>query len=250
MKIHKNYVSILQGLPYLEIQLVRNFVYYIHEDSFPNFILGGNLAAVVSMRFATHPIGKYSPRLQILIYPSLQSFDFMLPSHREPHFKPLFYTSHHKLSVYLNETIDESVFVNNHTSIEQKRHYRKYVDWSLIPSKYRTTYKEPINDDREGDPALIEKTKRALDPEVSPLLVDDELLAKLVPTYVLTVGHDRLRDEAFIYAGRVKRVGVPVVHNHYENTFHGSIGFLNGPLGLDVSRNMVGDIVQYIKENL
>jgi acetyl esterase/lipase len=202
------------------------------------------------MRFATNPISKYSPRLQILIYPSLQFFDMMLPSYIEEHFKFFHYTAYHKLSIYLNETIDKSLYANNHTSIKQKKFYRKYVDWSLIPLKYRAIYKNPITDDDEGDPNLIEKAKKALDPEISPLLVEDEQLAKLPSTYILTVGHDSLRDEAFIYEGRLKRVGVQIVHNHYEHTFHGSITLLYGPLRLDIARKMVDDVVQYIKQNL
>ena len=199
------------------------------------------------MRFATHPVSKYSPRLQILIYPSLQFFDMMLPSHIQQHYTLLHYTTDHKLSVYLNETIDKSLYNNSHTSVKQKKFYRKYVDWSLIPSKYRIIYKQPITDDYEGDSNLIEKTKKALDPEVSPLLVEDKKLAKLPSTYILTVGHDHLRDEGFIYAGRLKRVGIPVAHNHYENTFHGSITFV---YVLDIAREMVNDIIQYIEENL
>lgn len=213
-------------------------------------IIGGSLAAIIAMRFATNPVSEYLPRLQVLIYPSLQFFDMMLPSYRQKHFVFLYYTGNHKLSVYLNETIDQSLYQNNHTSVEQKRYYRKYVDWSLIPAKYRTVYKNPTNDDYEGDPNLIERTKKALNPEISPLLVDDDKLAKLPSTYMLSVGHDRLRDEAFIYAGRLQRVGVPVIHNHYENAFHGSITLLSGALGLDIAREMVGDIVEYLKETV
>ncbi|CAF0741357.1 unnamed protein product [Adineta steineri] len=146
----------------------------------------------------------------------------------------------------INEVSSKKLF----SLVEQKKHYRKYVDWSLIPSKYRTVYKNPITDDQEGDPQLIEKAKKVLDPEVSPLLVDDQKLAKLMPTYILSVGHDRLRDCAFIYEGRLKRVHVPVVHDHYEHTFHGSIGFLHGPFALDIAHEMISGVVKYIKENL
>jgi acetyl esterase/lipase len=202
------------------------------------------------MRFATNPIGNYSPRLQILIYPSLQFFDLMLPSYLESHFIFFHYTAYYKLSVYLNETIDRSIYANNHTSIEQKKFYRKYVDWSLIPEEYRRVYKKPMNDDYEGDSSLIKKARKALDPEISPLLVEDNQLSKLPMTYILTVGHDRLRDEGFIYQGRLKRVGVHVVHNHYKNTFHGSITLLYGLFALDIALKMVDDIIQYIKTNL
>lgn len=202
------------------------------------------------MRFATNPIGPYSPRLQILIYPSLQFFDLMLPSYLEQHFAFIRYTAYHKLSLYLNETIDRSIYANRHTTIAQKKLYRKYVDRSLIPAEYRTVDQKPIDDEHEGDINLIEKAKKALDPEVSPLLVDDERLSKLPPTYVLTVGHDRLRDEGLIYYGRLKRLDVPVVHHHYKNTFHGSITLLYGALGLEIAREMVDHIVEYIKTNL
>ncbi|CAF0724413.1 unnamed protein product [Adineta ricciae] len=211
---------------------------------------GGSLAAIITMRLVTHPVSKYLPRLQVLIYPSLQFFDMMLPSYRQQHFTFLHYTSSHKLSVYLNDSIDETLYFNQHTSLEQKRWYRKYVDWSLIPIEYRTIYTNPIMDGQEGDFKLIEKMKRALEPDVSPLLVDNEQLAKLPSTYIITVGHDRLRDEGFIYARRVKRTGVDVTHKHYENTFHGSITFLYGSLGLNIAREMVDDIVQHMKRIL
>lgn len=202
------------------------------------------------MRFAAHPVGSHSPRLQILIYPVLQFFDMMLPSYMQQYYQIYPYTADHILSLYLNETIDKSMYANEHTSAAQKKHYRPYVDWSLIPSKYRTIYKQPITDDNEGNPKLIESAAKTLDPEVSPLLVEDKQLAKLPPTYILTVGHDRLRDEAFIYEGRLKRVGVVVVHNYYEQTFHGALGFSGGPVVLDIARQMTTDLVQYIKENL
>jgi acetyl esterase/lipase len=202
------------------------------------------------MRFANHPVGKYSPRLQILIYPIVQLFDLMLPSYIQEHYEVFQYTVDHMLSMYFNQKIDASIYANNHTSIKQKKLYRKYVDWSLIPAKYRTVYKNPITDDKEGDPKLIEKAKEALNPEVSPLLVEDKQLAKLPTTYILSVGRDRLRDEAFIYGGRLKRAGVSVVHNHYEDTFHGSLNLLYGPLALDIANEMMADMVKYIKENL
>ncbi len=220
------------------------------EKNFFTCISGGNFAAVNAMRFATHSVSGHSPRLQILIYPVVQLFDLMLPSYLQQHHDFFHYTVDNVLSVYLNEKIDASIYANNHTSVKQKKHYRKYVDWSLIPSKYRTIYKNPITDNNEGDPNLIERAKKALSPEISPLLVEDDQLAKLPPTYILSVGHDRLRDEAFIYEGRLRRAGVSVVHNHYEHTFHGSLNFLYGPLGLDIAHKMITDIVGYVNDNL
>jgi acetyl esterase/lipase len=102
----------------------------------------------------------------------------------------------------------------------------------------------------EGNPKLIKNAKGVLNPDVSPLLVEDEELAKLPPTYILTVDHDRLRDEGFIYAGRLKANGVDVVHRHFENTFHGSLTFLEGILELDIAHVMLDDIVKYLNKYL
>ena len=212
--------------------------------------LGGNFAAVIAMRFASQTTSERKPRLQILIYPVLQLFDMMLPSYMHSHFEFFPYTVDHTLSSYFGKKVDQSIYANNHLSVAQKKKYRKYVDWSLIPAKYRTVYQKPLTDNQEGHPTLIENAKLVLNPEVSPLLVDDESLAKLPSTYLLSVGHDRLRDEAFIYEARLKRNGVPVIHNHYEHIFHGSAGFISGPFALDIAKKMVDDMVKYIGENL
>ncbi len=36
-----------------------------------SYISDDSLAAIITVRFVTHPIGKYSPRLQVLIYPKI-----------------------------------------------------------------------------------------------------------------------------------------------------------------------------------
>ena len=154
------------------------------------------------------------------------------------------------LQLYMNKTITTDILVNNHTSIKQKKHFRPFVDWSFIPKKYRQVYQQPITDQTEGNPELIEKANGILSADVSPLLVKDKELAKLPPTYVLTVDHDRLRDEGFIYAARLKANGVNVVHHHFENTFHGSLTFLDGLFELDIAHQMLNDIVEYFKDNL
>ncbi|CAF2979044.1 unnamed protein product [Rotaria socialis] len=209
---------------------------------------GGNLAAVTAMRFANN---SNTPRLQMLIYPVLQFFDFMVPSYLTPALHIFhFGRGGLVLELYINKSISEDIILNNHTSIEQKNQYRRFVDWSLIPNEYRQIYKKPITDNIDGNPKLIENAKQVLHPDLSPLLVENEELSKLPSTYILTVDHDRLRDESFIYAARLKTNGVDVVHRHYENTFHGSLTFLDGLFELDIAHRMLNDIVEYLKEKL
>ncbi|CAF4764426.1 unnamed protein product [Rotaria sp. Silwood1] len=212
---------------------------------------GGNLAAVIAMRFANNENNINVPRVQVLIYPVVQFFDFMLPSYLTPALHIFhFGRGGQILEFYINKSITNDILINNHTSIEQKKQYRQFVDWSFIPNKYRKVYKESITDNIDGNPKLIENAKQVLHRDISPLLVDNKELSKLPSTYILTVDHDRLRDEGFIYAGRLKASGVNVVHRHFENTFHGSLTFLEGLFELDIAHEMLNDIVQYLKENL
>jgi len=203
------------------------------------------------MRFVNNSISVNVPRLQVLIYPVVQFFDNMVPSYLTPALQIFhFGRGGLVLQLYMNKSITEDILANNHTNIQQKKHYRQFVDWSFIPDKYRQVYKEPITDQIDGNPQLIENAKGVLHPDVSPLLVDDKDLAKLPPTYILTVDHDRLRDEGFIYAGRLTANGVDVVHHHFENTFHGSLTFLEGLFELDIAHEMLNDIVQYLNNKL
>ena len=214
------------------------------------YVLGGNFAAVLSMRFATNRQATYRPLAQVLIYPLLQFFDFMLPSYQEDHYEVYPYSIEYALSAYIGETIDKSIYRNNHTSVEQKRYYRRLVDWNLLPADSRETHARPTMDTYEGDAIVVQRASKALHSEISPLLVEDSELTRLPPTYVLTVGHDRLRDEGLIYVARLRTCGVQVVHHHYKDTFHASITLLYGMAKLDIAQQMVRDIVDFLVSTL
>ncbi|CAF3792620.1 unnamed protein product [Rotaria socialis] len=188
---------------------------------------GGNFVTVIATRFTNENMTKNIPCLQILIYPVVQFFDFMLPSYREANVN-IFDSgkSGLMLELYLNRSISDDILANNHTTTEQKKQYRPYVDWPLIPSKYRQTYKESINDNIDGGANLRKNAQQTLEPDLSPL------------------------DEGFIYAARVKSNGVHVTHRHFENTFLGSLTFLEGIFKLDVAHEMLTGIVHYLKDYL
>lgn len=210
---------------------------------------GGNLAAVIAMKLSKESSAR--PRLQVLIYPVVQFFDMMLPSYLQPGLQIFhFGRGGLVLEMYLNKSITDDVLVNNHTSIEQKKKFRPMVDWSFIPKKSRQVFERPITDDEPGNPVLIENARLALDPSVSPLLVSDKDLSGLPPTFISTVEHDRLRDQGWIYAGRLQASGVKTSHKHYDATFHGSMTFLDKPFQLDIADQMLDDLVKYLRENL
>ena len=56
---------------------------------------------------------------------------------------------------------------------------------------------------------------------VNPILTEE--LAGLPPTYLVSVGHDPLRDDDIIYAEKLNAQGVKVEHQHYPNMMHGFI---------------------------
>ncbi|CAF3796637.1 unnamed protein product, partial [Rotaria sp. Silwood1] len=188
---------------------------------------GGNLAAVVAIRFAKDANSNNIPCIQVLIYSTVRFFDLMVPSYVTPPLH-IFHSERavQVLELYINKSIHGDVLVNKHSSIEQKKQYRRFVDWSLIPNKYRKVYKEQIIDNMDGNPQLIENAKQLLHRDISPLLVDNEDLAKLPSTYILTVDHDRLRDEGFL-----------------------SLTFLEGLFELDIAHEILDGIAYYLKNS-
>lgn len=64
----------------------------------------------------------------------------------------------------------------------------------------------------------LRNEKDARDVRASPGLAED--LRGLPPALIITAGFDPLRDEAFDYAERLKKAGVPVEYACYENMIH------------------------------
>ena len=85
------------------------------------------------------------------------------------------------------------------------------------------------------------------DPRVSPLLGDDEALAKSPPTHVITVETDVLRDEGEAYAARLESAGVPTTLRRYEGMFH---GFFALPELIDAGREAVAEAARELRRVL
>ena len=62
-----------------------------------------------------------------------------------------------------------------------------------------------------------------LNPMVSPLLAED--LSNIAPAVIGTAGFDPLRDEARMYADRLREFGVDVTYKCFETTIHGYLNF-------------------------
>ncbi len=106
------------------------------------------------MRFANKTISRNLPRLQVLIYPVVEFFDLILPSY----IQPIINIFHSRkggliLELHWNKSISDDKLDNNHITIQQKKQFRPFFD----ANKYRQISKEPITDNIDGNPKLINK---------------------------------------------------------------------------------------------
>lgn len=83
------------------------------------------------------------------------------------------------------------------------------------------------------------------DPRLAPLKARS--LQGLPPAYVVTAGHDVLRDEGRAYAEALKAAGVSVEYVNYEGMIH---GFFNLQAVLDVARDAVKAAAKALKDAL
>lgn len=238
------------------IHLIDNHAKY--QIDLDNFILmgdsaGGNLAAVISQQLMEKNILK--PKLQVLIYPILQFFDFTLPSYQTylPQ-RVLGSINHENFKKFLNyftgHQIDDDIFFNGHTSQALKERYSRYVNHSCLPKQNKVNFNpliEHLNDTSNKYAELVDKI---LSTTVSPLLADDDYLIRNTPdqTILITAEIDILRDDGFIYAHRLRHLGKSVQHKHYKNLFHGIFGLIHGPFKFEKAHHMVKTVSNMIKK--
>ncbi|XP_038051238.1 neutral cholesterol ester hydrolase 1-like [Patiria miniata] len=191
---------------------------------------GGNLAAAVSQRFTFDPKYRDLPKikLQALLYPCLQAFDFQTPSYQQyGDFKTLLLDR--PLMTFMwdsylrgnKASYREAMRINNHTSAAAKRSplVKKCLSHDLIPDEFKQTgYEAPATN--FGDKSIYNEIKEVLlDPDYAPLMRED--LRGLPEAYIITVKYDILRDDGIMYAKRLEKAGVPVTWKHYKKGFHG-----------------------------
>lgn len=220
------------------------------------------------------------PKLQVLIYPWLQQFDFTLPSYKKYTTDRVFSfagVSLIKMALwYLGETdvTDEmlnAVTNNEHIQLIEDENirlqYASYLNADLIPDKYKmgksyyNNYKKlkdtKLFTSELNDTSILTRNKdfsklvtNLFNLDVSPALVDDNLLKKLPQAYFAIVEWDELKDEGLIYSERLRLNGVKVDVSYYETGFHGIITVISDAFTSKVAEKMIDDVVAYIKEYL
>ncbi|XP_022102027.1 neutral cholesterol ester hydrolase 1-like [Acanthaster planci] len=223
---------------------------------------GGNLAAATAQRLTFDKKYRDLPKvkLQVLIYPALQAFDFKTPSYQQ-------YGDYSTLildteiatwmwSLYGHGRKDlgslvKAKMTNNHTSAAAKRSplVQECLSHGLIPDEFKQSGYESTSHDF-GDEGIFEKIKGVLlDPDYAPLMRKD--LRGLPEAYILTAEYDVLRDDGIMYAKRLEKGGVPVTWKHYMKGYHGMFSLENRPLlSTTVGDKSVSDFIQFARQNL
>lgn len=213
---------------------------------------GANLAAALCQRLAKTRDGHLpSPCAQVLIYPALQMADFNLPSYQQNHSVPVLFRGRVVFFFlqYLNGdmSVGQDLLDGTHVPAELKLRYKKWLDPANLPPQVRKGVKaQQVISGHDGEVYHI--IKQGLDPEISPLLAEDDVLRMSPPTFVLTCEFDVLRDDGILFQKRLKDLGVDVTWQHISDGFHGIMNFFdNGWLTFQSSQKVMDSIVSYVK---
>ena len=209
---------------------------------------GGNLAAVVSLRLRDEKF-PIRIKLQVLIYPVTQCLDFNLPSmllYRDgPLVNRAIITFFMGMYIDGNEDNTDAYYDNRHVTKSYRQNIAKtFMNLEKLPKEFLSGYVQP--DFPVGDDKLWNEIKgKLLHPYCSPLAADN--LENLPDAYVFTVTCDPLRDEAWLYAIRLKEAKNKVTIYNAENGFHGVISFIGQ---FPEAKPMFAEITKFISDNL
>jgi acetyl esterase/lipase len=156
----------------------------------------------------------------------------------------------------LNRELEGFLITNSHSnclvSKEDFEYFKKCVDVDLIPDEYKhgkLYYKnyESLNVfNHKMTPKFdLKKFQVLFNPDISPGLVSDTQLAKHSTTLMIVCEMDSRKDEQLIYAERLKRAGVCVEVNFYENAVHAEMS-----LETNIANKIQSNIIDFINRNL
>lgn len=213
------------------------------------------MAAAVAIKFTKDPKPRLPKlKLQILLYPVLQAFDFSLPSYQEYPDGSSFCYLHKDVIVsavnmyaFQDKGNLDDLSKNKHVSKETRVKYRKFLDPDLLPVEIKERSRQIVSDDPIDQLAEM-LLPNLTNPYIYPIIVTDDDLRKLPRTYIAITEYDSLRDEGLIYAERLKRLigGGNVELKYWTGLEHGlySLGhYKYHSVAIDL-------LADYLKRNL
>ncbi|KAM9774847.1 neutral cholesterol ester hydrolase 1-like [Syngnathus typhle] len=217
---------------------------------------GGNLAAAVAQELGADVTLTARFKAQALIYPVLQALDFHTASYQQNRAVPILFrpvmARFWLLYLGADPSLKPALLANNHSALDQPAigpAARSRLDWTaLLPEERKKDFRPLVVE--TGSPGLAGLVPALLDVRAAPLLAEREALAKTPEAYVLTCEFDVLRDDGLMYAERLRRAGVRVTSDHYEDGFHGCLSFAHLPVMSAVGRRALDNYIQWLDHNL
>jgi acetyl esterase/lipase len=240
---------------------------------------GGNAVAVVTQTLAREQL-QQQPRLQVQIYPWLQSVTSQLPSSirylntgvtgasnvKHGRFVS-WYLGLSNVTQQVQDVYDKDeliLLLENDDKLKER--ILSYLDTERIPHIYKTGksyYSDEAKTRQNQSPkkqlseksilkrekAIADLFSKVFDPAVSPLLAGDDQLKGLPKAYMAIVEWDNFKDEGLLYAERLKQAGVHVKIAFYEKAFHGIVNLVAKGM-FPVAIQMRNDLIKYLEENL
>ncbi|XP_052031703.1 arylacetamide deacetylase-like 4 [Apodemus sylvaticus] len=212
--------------------------------------IGGGAVALVTQALLNFPS---LPHIcaQVLITPVMQVINFRLPSHQQNQNVP-FLTKDILMTVvckYLDIDLSwkDALFNGTYMPPDTWKKYRKWLSSDNIPRRFKSKSLLPEFSGPFNEAAYLE-IKHISDAEISPLLVNDKIIAQLPEAFLVTCEYDPLRDDALLYKKRLEDQGVPVTWYHVEDGFHGCITLFDKQLfSFSCSMKIANAVASYIK---
>ena len=144
---------------------------------------------------------------------------------------------------------DQSLFARFQNYLNLVRLSPKYKQNSLY-NMYQPILPEEVSEIFAQEPTFTRKVKQLFNKQMSPSLIDTDDLMVAPSTYFIVCEMDGLKDEQLLYAERLKSVRRKVEIAYYKDGFHGMAPLIDSERGFKLSRKMLNDLAEYIKQNV
>ncbi|XP_072465022.1 arylacetamide deacetylase-like 4 [Notamacropus eugenii] len=190
-------------------------------------------------------------RAQILIYPYLQGFNFQLPSYQQNKNVPFLNQNLVISCIFqyfdINPSWKTAILNGAHVPPEMRAKSEERMNVHNIPKRFKEKGYQHMSPGPFNEDAYHEN-KQILWTMNSPLIADDDIIAQLPETLLVSCEFDILRDDALLYKKRLEDQGVPVSWHHIEDGFHGVlITFDKKCFHFPCSLKILDIIVHFIK---
>ncbi|KAM4872891.1 arylacetamide deacetylase-like 4 [Thomomys bottae] len=223
---HYHYPVSLQDCLNATIHFLKSLKLYGVDPS--RVVVSGDSIGATAVAFITQAlVGRTDiPKLraQILVYPAVQFINFQLPSFPQNTNFPILTRDIMMMCVCRYLRIDSSwkdallkgACIPAH--IWEK--YKKWLSSDNLPERFRKKYYQGEFHAPFNEAAYLE-TRHIFEVANAPILAEDQIMAQLPETLVVTCEWDVLRDDGLLYKKRLEDQGVPVTWFHAEDGFHG-----------------------------